>query len=126
MTESIFRPLVEVAVDSLASAVVAEAVGADRLELCQGLEVGGLTPSQGLIAAVRARIHLPLFVMIRPRAGGFGYDADDLDIMARDIGVASDAGADGIVVGVLNADGSVDLEAMRRLIRCAAGLPVTF
>lgn len=118
--------LVEVAVDSVAAAEVATALGASRLELCQALESGGLTPSLGLIETVRAAVTVPVFVMIRPRAGDFVYSAAELEAMARDIAAAKDAGADGVVIGALDRTGAIDREATARLVERAAPLPVTF
>jgi len=126
MTAPAAHIVVEVAVDTLASAQVAEAAGAARLELCQAMELGGLTPSPGLIAAVRARVRLPIFVMIRPRPGEFVFDSSEIELMAEDIRVAAGAGADGIVIGALSESGSVNHDAIRRLVRCAGELPVTF
>jgi len=126
MTAPLDHIVVEVAVDSLAAAEVAVAAGADRLELCQAQELGGLTPSPGLIAAVRARVRLPVFIMIRPRAGEFVFSPAEIEVMAQDVRAAADGGADGIVVAALSADGSVNLDAMRRLVRSAGELPVTF
>ncbi len=120
------EPLVEVAVDSVAAALVATALGADRLELCVALESGGLTPSPGLIETVRAAVAVPVFVMIRVRAGDFVYAPAEVDAMARDIEVAKGLGADGVVVGVLDRAGAVDRDAMTRLVERAAPLPVTF
>ncbi|MBL9075957.1 MAG: copper homeostasis protein CutC [Planctomycetes bacterium] len=118
--------LVEVAVDSLAGASTAEAHGADRLELCTSLAEGGLTPSAGLLAAVRAAVRLPVFVMARPRAGDFCYDDGEFAVLLRDVAGARAAGADGIVAGVLCSDGTVDEARLRALVAAAAPLPLTF
>ncbi len=120
------RPLVEVAVDSVAAAVMAAGLGADRLELCQDLELGGTTPSLGLIEAVRARVTIPVAVMIRPRGGEFVYGLDEVRIMAADIGHAIQAGANGVVVGVLTAAGGIDREGLKRLVAVAGPVPVVF
>ncbi|HLQ38497.1 MAG TPA: copper homeostasis protein CutC [Planctomycetota bacterium] len=117
--------LVEIAVESVAGAVAATGAGADRLELCQSLQQGGLTPSPGLLAGVRARVSLPLQVLIRPRGGDFLYDDGEFAVMGADVGAARSAGADGIVCGVLCADGSIDRERMRELAALAAPLPLT-
>ncbi len=107
--------LVEVAVDSVAGARAAAAAGAQRLELCAALELGGLTPSLGLLEQVRAAVAVPVFAMVRPRGGDFLYDAGEFAAMVRDVGALRGAGAAGIVSGVLCADGSLDRERMREL-----------
>jgi copper homeostasis protein len=118
--------LVEACVDSVASAVAAERGGARRLELCDALFDGGTTPSAGMIAACKDAVSIPVFVMVRPRGGGFVYTAAERDVMRRDIGVASDLGADGIVVGGLLPNGAIDRELVEMLVGEAKGLPVTF
>ena len=120
------RPLVEVAVDSVASAVAAEAAGADRLELCQCLELGGLTPSPGLLEAVRRRVRIPVFVMVRSVTGPFRYDGLETEVMASDVKRAGEAGAAGVVIGALTADGRIDREAVAALVAAAGTVPVTF
>ncbi len=117
---------VEVAVESVAGARRAAAAGATRLELAAGLVLGGLTPSSGLIAAVREAVSLPLFILIRPRPGDFLYEESEIEVMRHDIAAARRLGADGVVVGVLEEDGDVDHEAMRRLIDAARPFAVTF
>ena len=118
--------LVEAAVESLESALAAEAAGADRLELCANLSDGGTTPSAALIAAVLDKTKLPVFVMIRPRGGGFVYSDDEIAAMTRDIGNVGSMGVAGIVTGALTPDARVDVERTRRLVSAAVGLPVTF
>jgi copper homeostasis protein len=118
--------LVEAAVETLASALAAERAGADRIELCENLSDGGTTPGPGMIAAVVGRVHLPVFVLIRPRAGDFVYSDDELRAMIRDTEVAGRMGIAGIVTGALAADGSVDAERTHTMVKAAAGLPVTF
>jgi len=118
--------LVEAAVETLDSALAAERAGADRIELCDNLSDGGTTPGAGLIAAVAERTRLPVFVLIRPRAGGFVYSDDEFDTMVRDIGLAGTMGIAGIVTGALTTDGRVDAGRTRTLVEAAAGLPVTF
>ena len=123
MTEQV---LVEVCVDSVASALAAERGGAGRVELCSNLLEGGVTPSAGLIAAVRSRISIGLQVMIRPRAGDFCYAEEEIDIMRRDIAVAKDLGADGVVLGLLNPEGNVDIDRTCHLVELARPMEVTF
>ncbi len=116
---------VEIAVEDVEGARAAVAAGAHRIELCASLCEGGLTPSLGLLQAVRAAITAELVCMIRPRGGGFVYTPAELQIMARDIGHARAAGADGVVFGCLAADGGFDVAAMRTLVAAAGPLCVT-
>lgn len=119
----------EIAVQDLTGVTTAIEGGADRIELCQALEVGGLTPSAGLIAgAVELAESRDGFVnvLVRPRAGGFVHTAAEVDVMVRDIQLAADAGAHGIVIGALAADNDIDRDALERLTAAADGLTVTF
>ncbi len=118
--------LLEVAVDSVASAVAAERGGAHRVELSGSLYDGGITPSAGLIAMVRKRIALPLHVLVRPRTGDFGYTADEFEVMKRDILLAKQLGANGVVLGLLTPAGRVDLVRTRELVELARPMSVTF
>jgi len=118
--------LVEVAVDSVGSAVAVQGGGAGRIELCAGLLEGGTTPSAGMIAACRERVAIPVFVLIRPRSGDFLYDDAELAVMRRDIVVARDLGADGVVIGALRPDGTVDADRTNALVDAARPLEVTF
>lgn len=106
--------------------MAAERGGATRVELCSALIEGGVTPSAGLIETTRAAISIPMHVMIRPRAGDFFYDAHEFQAMQRDIVAARKLGAHGIVFGMLNVDGTVDLTRTRELAELARPLPVTF
>lgn len=118
--------LLEVAANSVASALAAQAGGAGRVELCAALEAGGLTPSHGQIALARDRLRIPLYVLIRPRAGDFLYDDDECATMLRDIEACVALGCDGLVLGMLDADGSVDMLRCRTLMAAAGNLGVTF
>ncbi len=118
--------LVEACVDSVASCIAAERGGAGRLELCDALFDGGTTPSAGMIAACKEAVSIPLFVMIRPRGGGFVFSDIERDVMRRDIGVVREIGADGVVIGGLHSDNTVDVDLVRFLVDEARGLLVTF
>lgn len=118
--------LVEAAVESLEGALAAGRAGADRIELCVNLDAGGTTPSAALIAAVARDMRIPVFVLIRPRAGDFVYTRREIDAMTRSIELAVTMGIAGIVTGVLNPDTTVNVEQTRTLANAAAGLPVTF
>ena len=118
--------LVEACVDSVESSRAAERGGAGRLELCDALFDGGTTPSAGMIAACREAVAIPIFVIIRPRGGGFVYSDAELDVMRRDIVASRGLGADGVVIGPLTADGTVHEEHTRALVDVAGGLAVTF
>lgn len=115
----------EVCVDSLASAQAAIRGGANRLEVCSALAIGGLTPGAGLLSQLRQESRIEARCMIRPRAGDFLYAPQELELMAMEIGLLKAAGADGFVFGCLTADGDLDMEAMGALMEAAQGLPVT-
>jgi copper homeostasis protein len=120
------RPIVEVCVEGADSAIVARRVGADRVELCADLLEGGTTPSLGTIELVREHTLGGLFVMIRPRGGDFRYSESELDVMARDIDCAKRAGADGVVLGLLRRDGTIDTERTAAFVERARPMQVTF
>src|SRR6204780_2615027 len=118
--------LIEVCVDSVASACAAERGGAGRIELCSDLLEGGVTPSTGLIELVREKIEIGLHVMIRPRGGDFCYDEEEFEVMQRDVVNAKQLGADGIVFGILNLEGHVEMERTRQLVELAVPMSATF
>lgn len=117
--------LLECCVDSVESALAAARGGADRLELCAGLVIGGITPGLGLFEEVRERTGLPIRVLIRPRYGDFLYTDHEIAVMARDISLFREAGAEGVVIGCLAKDGSLCREQMKELMAAAQGMRVT-
>lgn len=119
-------PTLEISLDSVESAIAAERGGASRVELCANLPAGGTTPSAGMIATVRKAIHIGLHVMIRPRAGDFCCSAHEFELMKRDILMAKQLRADGLVFGILCADGTVDVNRTRELVDLARPVSVTF
>lgn len=116
----------EVCVTSAETAKAAERGGADRVELCVDLPVGGTTPPDKLVVRVVQALSIPVHVLVRPRAGSFVYSAEEIERMRRDIKFAQQAGAAGVVLGVLRADSSVDVPATRALIELARPMRVTF
>ena len=117
--------LLEVCVNSAMSAVEAQKGGADRVELCENLHDGGTTPSAGTIVTARRQLRIGLFVMIRPRGGDFLYSPEEFSIMEEDIRMARSSGADGVVFGILTADGRIDNVRMKRLVDLARPMGVT-
>lgn len=117
--------LLEVCVDSFSSALAAIAGGADRLELCSALVVGGLTPSFALLRQIRQVSAIPIRCLMRPRAGDFLYTPEEVQQMALEIELLRASGADGFVIGCLTSDGALDGKAMEPLVRAAAGAGLT-
>src|SRR5579863_1352267 len=118
--------LLEMSVESLEAAVAAVRSGADRIELCENLSVGGMTPCAALMRQAREQIAVPIFAMIRPRGGDFVYNAAEFEEMKRQIGLARTAGMDGVVFGILTRERQVDVARNSMLVKQAAPLPVTF
>ncbi|EKY3089115.1 copper homeostasis protein CutC [Cronobacter dublinensis] len=119
-------PLLEICCYSLACAVTAQEAGADRIELCSAVNEGGLTPSAGVLKGARAQLTLPVHPIVRPRGGDFCYRADEFATMLDDIAFIRELGFVGLVTGVLNEDGEVDIARMRKIMRAADGMAVTF
>ncbi len=118
--------LLEISVESLEAAMAAERGGADRIELCGNLSIGGITPATEVLRAVRAQLRIPIFSMVRPRAGDFVYSTGEFAEMKRSIAGAKESGADGVVLGILTTDRRVDVARTRELVQSAKPLPVTY
>ena len=118
-------PFLEACVDSYASAMAAARGGADRIELCANLAIGGTTPSRALFRQVRRDCGVRINVLIRPRFGDFLYSGEEMEEMEEEIRAFGELGADGVVLGVLTPTGELDRERMARLIRQADGMDVT-
>lgn len=120
--------LVEVCANSVTSALAAQEGGASRVELCENLYEGGTTPSYGEILVSRRLLEIKLYVLIRPRSGDFYYSKNEFDVMEANVKYCAQAGCDGIVIGMLNADGTIDKTNCETLIKIAkdAGMGVTF
>jgi copper homeostasis protein len=118
--------IVEVCVDSIDGVAAAKAAGAQRVELCADLLEGGITPSAGMIRQARTISGIGLQVMIRPRGGDFLFDDDEFAVMEADIDMAKAEGADGVVIGLLNANATIDRKRTKRLIDRARPMAVTF
>lgn len=120
------RYLLEISVDSVDAAMAAERGGAQRIEFCSNAWEGGTTPRDELLSAVRERVTLPILSMVRPRGGKFFYTDAEFAAMQRQIEAAKEFRMDGVVLGLLNADGHIDIERSVRLVEQARPLPVTF
>jgi copper homeostasis protein len=120
------RPVLEICAEDLETCVAADRGGADRIELCSSLFVGGLTPSHGLLCSALEKTRLPIHVLVRPRHGDFFYSPSEFAVMARDIRHAIEVGASGVVIGLLQEDGTVDAERTKELVALASPLEVTF
>lgn len=116
----------EVCVGGREDALAAEAGGADRIELCAGLVVGGLTPSLGTVATVLADVGIPTVVLVRPREGDFCYTSAEMEVLLRDVRFLREAGVHGIATGVLRRNGTVDRDAMERIQDAAGSMAITF
>jgi len=116
----------EICTANFQSAVNAQQAGAQRIELCSELAVGGITPSYGFMKQVSEKIDIPVMVLIRPRSGDFIYSKDEFEIMLKDINICKEFGFQGVVAGVLNPDFTIDVERTKLLVETATPLEFTF
>ena len=116
----------EICVDNIESAIAAQNAGADRIELCNNLPEGGTTPGSGTICSARNNLTIGLHVIIRPRGGDFLYSDPDYDIMRREIDICGECGVNGIVLGILESGGAIDVERTAKLIELARPMSATF
>lgn len=117
---------IEICANSFESAKAAQLAGANRIELCTELSVGGLTPSLGLIEKVVSELNIPAHVLIRPRSGNFTYSSSEFDVMLRDIAFCKELGCEGIVSGFLSSENKIDFEKTKQLIAASEGMEFTF
>ncbi|MDD3217663.1 MAG: copper homeostasis protein CutC [Lachnospiraceae bacterium] len=117
--------ILEACVDSVESAIAAQKGGAARLELCSNLSIGGTTPGQSLFQLVREQVSLPIHVLIRPRCGDFCYSDFEYEIIKREVALYKKLGADGIVIGILQPDGSLNFSQLSELCGLAEGMSLT-
>ena len=120
--------LLEVCADSVQSAAAAQEGGADRIELCSGLVIGGISPSPAMFREVKrrsARLYIKVRVLLRPRFGDFCYDEYEFRTIRDEVEQFRDLGADGVVIGILNPNGTLNVEQMAELVKAAGGIGVT-
>lgn len=118
--------LLEVACFNLQSAQIAAKAGADRIEFCTAMELGGTTPSLDDFKTLKEQIQAPVYIMLRPRGGNFQYTKEELQLMEQSLVAFRQAGADGFVFGILDASGKIDKKYCKRLVSLAEGMPCTF
>lgn len=116
----------EICVFNTATAIAAAAAGADRIELCENYANGGTTPSYGYLRTTREKVSIPIFPMIRPRGGDYYHRPEEIEIIQKDILLCKELGFEGVVIGLLNIDGTIDQENTARLVEAAYPLDVTF
>ena len=115
----------EICTDSVASAVAAQKGGAKRIELCSGLVIGGLSPDPALFKVVRANTDLEIRTLLRPRFGDFCYDEYEFEMLKEEVQMYREFGADGVVIGILRPDGTMNVEQMEELVRISGDMKVT-
>ena len=118
--------LLEIAVFNIQSALMAAEAGANRLELCENPTDGGTTPSYGFLKTVKEKISIPVFPIIRPRGGDFLYSEEEFEVMKKDLLLCKQLGFEGAVIGLLNADGTIDKKRTTELVELAYPLEITF
>jgi copper homeostasis protein len=118
--------LLEIIASTVDDCVAAESGGADRIEFCAAIAMGGLTPSLGTLIEAKKRVQIPVMAMVRPRAGGFCYSDADFAVMRRDAALFLEHGADGIVFGILHSDGRVDTKRCGKMLELAGGRQIVF
>ncbi|MCB0456829.1 MAG: copper homeostasis protein CutC [Flavobacteriaceae bacterium] len=118
--------ILEICANSFESAMAAQKGGAHRIELCAELQVGGLTPSFGLLEKVLSEITIPVYALIRPRSGNFTYSKTEVDIMLKDIKQCKKMGVKGIVSGALTSENDIDIEVTKQLLTASEGMDFTF
>ena len=116
----------EICAGSLRSALAAQAGGANRIELCDNLAVGGTTPSYGMIKTCKSLLDIPVFPIIRPRGGNFVYSDEEFEVMKQDVICCAELGCEGVVLGILATDGGIDIERCTELVELAGNMEVTF
>lgn len=116
----------EACVESFEKALEAQSNGANRIELCENLAVGGTTPSYGTVKICLEKLNIPIFPMIRVRGGNFVYSKDEIEIMKEDIKIFKELGVKGVVLGCLTSDNKIDLELTKELVDLAYPMEVTF
>lgn len=124
-TERPRLPLIEICVEGIDGLLAAQAAGADRVELCASLIEGGITPSFGTVRTALELATIPFHVIVRPRGGDFLYSEAEYRSMLADVGALADTGVAGVVIGCLNADGTIDEQRMSQLVKAAGSLNVT-
>lgn len=120
------RTIIEIAANSVRSAIAAQEGGADRIELCEFLEGGGVTPSFGTISLCRDKLNIPLHVLIRPRVGDFVYSEEEREIMLRDISICQQLACDGVVIGALDRYGNIDRDFCLAMREVAGDMHLVF
>ena len=117
---------IEICTNSIASALNAQRGGAHRIEICESLETGGLTPSYGTLMGIKESVHVPVHVLIRPRNGDYVYDNQLIDVMLKDIDMVKKIGFQGVVIGMLDRHSKLDTDRFKLLLEAASGLSITF